>query len=180
MQCSVEPPPCSGIESCISGRRLRINSRRGVSIAFDTRDLAIIPGEPEGATDPAAVGAMLDMGDLGGTAMLHMPLEAAGWTAKRKAKTGLAYRYRGAGDTRCRAKLGVGRLRIRCRQPAGSLAAPLVGPVGVRVSIGDALVYCLQFDRESASGGGANSGARWRAREAVAPLQCPVISPVSP
>ena len=69
------------------------------------------------------------------------------------------------------------RLQVRCRQPAAQLDVPIAGPVGVRLRIGDAAEYCLEFDGQ-APGGGGKSAARWQARDAVAPLQCPEISPV--
>jgi ELWxxDGT repeat protein/cysteine-rich repeat protein len=172
-QCTVEIPPCSGSETCIGGKRMRINGRKGLSLTLDTRDLAIIPGAPGSATDPTAVGVVLELADLGGTVAVRLPLEAAGWKAKSKA--GAGYRFRSSGDTRCRVKLGVGRLRVQCRQAVGSQVA-IDGPVAVRVRFGDALTYCLEFERESPG----LSTTRWRAREAVAPLQCPEILPVSP
>jgi hypothetical protein len=140
-----------------------------------------VPEAPRAAViaDPTLVGATLDLADLGGTATVHLPLAAEGWTMRQKAKGGVSYRYRSSGTVRCRAKLALSRLQMRCRQPSAHLAVPIAGPVGVRLRIGEAAEYCLEFDGQ-AQGRGAKSATRWQARDAVAPLQCPEISPLFP
>ncbi len=172
--------PACATDVPVAGRRLRLRDRAqrpsARRLTLEARDPAIVVPAAGGGGDPTVAGAVVDLLNPASGERQTIALPAAGW---RRVSDGWRYRDGRAALGPCaQAFVRAGRWKVECRGAgvAVTLDEPSQGALAGALTFGTERVYCARFGGivETDAGIGASPRGQFVARDAPAPIACPL------